>query len=210
MSQHYCLCGCGRPTKLAPRTDTRKGWRKGEPLRYSYGHRDLLRQTRDHVNWFWSHVDKRNGDGCWVWIGSFVVTGYGTLQVKGKSVGTHRYSYELHFGPISNGLFVCHRCDNRACVRPDHLFLGTIADNMNDAWSKQRMYPNGRHPGAKLFPEQVIEIRQRYASGESSRRLSAEYQINLTTIKKIVIGKGWKNIGGPLTHRSLAIKEIAS
>lgn len=92
---------------------------------------------------FWNRVEKTNG--CWQWTGSTDTNGYGQLRIPGprsshKKVRTSRYSWVLHYGPIPNGMLVLHTCDNRRCVRPDHLWLGTQADNMADMSNK------GRHP----------------------------------------------------------------
>lgn len=87
---------------------------------------------------FWSKVQKT--DGCWEWTGSRRPKGYGVFAVNGaRRESAHRVAYALFIGPISAGFFVCHRCDNPRCVRPDHLFLGTQADNMRD------MHAKGRH-----------------------------------------------------------------
>jgi len=88
---------------------------------------------------FWARVD-RDPDGCWEWTGARWVEGYGRLSL-GPGVGpkkAHRLSWELHYGAIPDGLDVLHRCDNPPCVRPDHLFVGTQADNMRDARAKHR------------------------------------------------------------------------
>lgn len=86
---------------------------------------------------FWLHVQK--SDGCWVWDGSANPAGYGVVWTNDKAlVGAHRYSYELHIGPIPEDLHVLHRCDNPPCVRPGHLFLGTAADNVRDMVQKGR------------------------------------------------------------------------
>lgn len=85
---------------------------------------------------FWRQVQKT--DTCWLWTGARSGAGYGQIGINDVRIFTHRFSWELHHGPIPAGLFVCHHCDNPPCVRPDHLFLGTPQDNMVDKIRKGR------------------------------------------------------------------------
>ena len=97
------------------------------------------RWTKTAEERFWSYVNK--GDGCWEWTASRSGKGYGVffhLGFSGRRTSAHRFSWELHNGPVPAGLHVLHHCDNPSCVRPDHLWLGTQSDNSKDMWNKGR------------------------------------------------------------------------
>lgn len=124
-----CACGCGGDLPLAKYPSQQAVWLRGHN-RAAHAQPSISKR-------FWSHVDKT--DGCWLWTGADKgALGHGRFYVKGKRTKVHRFSWELANGPIPPGLFVLHRCDNGACVRPDHLFLGTQADNIRDMDSKGR------------------------------------------------------------------------
>jgi hypothetical protein len=134
-------------------------------------------------------------DECWPWVGCLTPKGYGQINSggRGSPVAVHRLAYFLLFGPIPKGMLVLHRCDNPACVRPDHLFLGTAQDNSSDMVRKGRARGiRGNHPKAKLREEQVIEIRRRYALGNVSMRgLAKIFGVGSDQICRIVNRKKW-------------------
>lgn len=138
---------------------------------------------------FWAKVMPVTESGCWLWVGGSV-SGYGVIIVKNKPVQAHRLSYEMHKGPISKGLLVCHHCDIRCCVNPNHLFTGTYADNNHDRDSKGR---HVRH-SLKLTEEQVEQIKSRATIGTKKNPgncllLAKEYGVTRMTIYDIIKGR---------------------
>lgn len=135
----------------------------------------------------------RKTEGCWEWIGS-KSHGYGQMSVSGRPMRASRVSYMLHRGAIPEGLHVLHKCDNTACVRPDHLFLGTHADNMADAVAKGRIRSGERAPGAKLTAAGVLEIRRRLSEGARQATIAREFGIHQATVSSIGTGRKWARI----------------
>lgn len=171
---------------------------------------------------FWSKVNQAE-EGCWLWQGTMLSQGYGCFKIAGKMYKAHRIAYVYLKGAIPTGLVLCHTCDNPRCVRPDHLFLGTTMDNVQDAKKKGRLATGDRsgarlHPErmargdahwchlnperqrgennhhAKLSREQIADIRIRYAAGTVSQFVLAdEFHVAQTTISAIVRKESWKD-----------------
>jgi hypothetical protein len=150
---------------------------------------------------FWDHVDQ-SGD-CWLWTGGIRRHGYGLFTAAKFSWFAHRFSWTLHYGPIPDGLYVCHRCDNPACVNPAHLFLGTQADNMHDmvrkgrhAWKvgAERAARGERIGASKLTADDVRAIRVANATGATQRQLAGQYGLCQSTVWKIVHRLQWVHV----------------
>jgi hypothetical protein len=140
---------------------------------------------------YWPRV-VRKFSGCWGWIGSFDSRGYGRIceHYGGRFFKAHRLSWFLHHGEWPNQN-VLHRCDNPACTNPDHLFLGSHADNVADMVSKERHSRGEHRPNSKLTEAQVREIRERRAAGERRRDLANSFDVSEWTIQNIYSGKSW-------------------
>ncbi len=145
---------------------------------------------------FWPKADRSGG--CWLWKGKRNRRGYGVVSVNNRSRAAHRVAYEFAHGPIPPGLSVLHRCDNPACIRPEHLFAGTHHDNMRDMREKGRALCGKANAATRLTVDQVREIRRRYATGSIGTRLLArEYGVGRSTIQGIVSGKTWQHVTEP-------------
>lgn len=157
---------------------------------------------------FWAKVD-RSGD-CWEWTASKSQAGYGYFVLRGKTYKAHRLVVlDLLGKALGPTEFVCHRCDNPACVRPEHLYVGSVQDNVDDMIARDRHAHGARHgsrlhPGcaargervntSKLAAQQVIEIRARLSRGETQRALGRAYGVSQSAISKIARGKHWRHL----------------
>lgn len=154
--------------------------------------------TAQDADRFWSKVDK--SDGCWLWRGALFSNGYGQVSRTGGGIGAHRVSWFLAYGPIPDGLFVCHRCDNPPCVNPDHLFLGTAKDNRLDMMSKGKTTRPSQpvrgemHFWAKLTEDDVRSIRDLAAIGQTQRAIAGQFHIAPSRVCDIVNRRSWAHV----------------
>ena len=132
--------------------------------------------------------------GCWLWRRSCNNYGYGYLHSHGKRHAAHKVAYELYNGPIQKGLLVCHRCDTPNCVNPEHLFLGTPADNQKDMKLKKRSTIGERNPLAKLTEDKVVEVFKLHKSGMQQKDIAAMFNVSRATISLVVSRKNWGHV----------------
>jgi len=162
-------------------------------------------------------------NGCWNWTRA-TNKGYGVVNAMNRTFSAHRVSYELSIGPIPEGASVCHKCDNPACINPDHLWLGSHAENMADMKAKgrgakppvhygqdhwrhrqpEKVKRGAENPIAKLTDEQVIEIRRAYIAGEKREDIGPRFGLSPVSVSDITSGKSWKHLLGVNGAPSLA------
>lgn len=167
---------------------------RAKPMMY----RGLLINTTT-IQRFHRRMIKRKPDECWGWIGSHSDTGYGNMMCcRGKCINAHKLSWVIHIGEVPKGKCVLHKCDNRGCVNPKHLFLGTIADNNRDCLEKGRhLGPRGTQVfSAKLDERKVVEILSLYDNVEYKygmiNALARQFRVNRITISHIIHRRMWK------------------
>lgn len=174
----YCQCGCGQKARIN---------RDGKQNRYILGHRHRRQQSL--VEFFWTKVRiLADLDLCWEWQGYLKKDGYGyVMGDDGKNLLAHRVAYELSYGEMIKGLLVCHKCDNPKCCNPNHLFLGTHQDNMDDMVRKGRS-ARGKGKTWKLSSDDVKVIRSRLDNGDRSIDIARDFSVGKRTIIRIKNG----------------------
>lgn len=136
---------------------------------------------------FWSKVNVKGKDECWLWTAAKNHNGYGQFNNGVSNCRPHRWLWEREIGPIPNGTLLLHRCDNRACVNPNHLWLGTAQDNTDD------MIVKGRHKFKSILTESdVYIIRERLAKGDMHKDIAKDYNVSRATITDINTRKRWR------------------
>lgn len=149
---------------------------------------------------FWSKVERRQPNECWPWLGSRVLKSprgpeYGQFKLPhGRTTSAHRLSWQINYGAIPSGLFVCHRCDNPLCVNPTHLFLGTHKDNMADMKAKGSQAVGERVGTSRLAAETVQSIRRALAAGMTTREAAKAHGVSQTTSRLIGAGIRWSHL----------------
>lgn len=155
-------------------------------------------------------------DGCWEWTAHCIPKGYGHFRIGNKMHRAHRLSYELHVGLVPDGMMVLHQCDNRRCVRPDHLYLGTQEDNTRDMIERNRqatgdrvgtrrrmlqtkvlppVTPRKRNSGGRRLTEaDVIEARRSFAEGAKLRDLAERYGVAISTLSHAITRRTWRHL----------------
>jgi hypothetical protein len=157
-------------------------------------------KVRDVDSSFWARVDKDGANGCWEWTGARHANGYGHYSINRlgthQNYKAHRFVYELLYGEIPGGLFVCHSCDNKLCVNPAHLWLGNNSDNILDAKAKGRLDDRRGelNTNSKLTPEIIRHIRTQYDLGATQSSLSTKFNLSSSCVCNIVHRRAWQHL----------------
>jgi hypothetical protein len=152
----------------------------------------MIEVTSSLLRRFWAKVDKSNLGGCWEWTASYA-SGYGSFSVpidgKWRQRNANRISWLIHYSEIPDGLFVCHRCDNKKCVNPEHLFLGTPEDNMLDKMNKHRDYRHGTYVNSKVTADDVLKVFALREQGLTHQQIADQFSMSRPAITNILSRK---------------------
>jgi hypothetical protein len=148
-----------------------------------------------------SRSEKDPETGCLVWQGAQSTFGHGHIVINGVQMLTHRLSYELHEEEIADGMQINHKCHNPACINPEHLYMGTQKENVNDAVEEGSYVSNfgvgEGHIHSKLCEQDVIEMREKYETGDyTHEELADEYGVGVNTAGEAIRGVTWSHVGG--------------
>ena len=144
--------------------------------------------SQQDCNRFWNKVEKDGPGGCWIWSSATNTFGYGKFELDYKMVSAHRIAYELAKGPIPKGKYICHTCDNRRCVNPEHLYPGTAFQNAQDRINRGHQSNGSKR---RLTKTQVVELRLLASAGVPFENLCKRFDRELKTISCIVNGHSY-------------------
>lgn len=184
---------CGKPRKAL-----------GRCLSHYHKHKrakaDRSRIGSTAANRFNRMFERGGDEECWEWTRSRTPQGYGKFQVSSyRSMLASRFALVLSSGSdLDSDLQACHTCDNPPCVNPAHLYWGTARDNLQDQIDRGR---KPAHTSSRLTEQTVVQLRERYAAGESASDLGREFGVKQSTVFGVVNGKVWKDAQGPITFR---------
>jgi hypothetical protein len=164
-----------------------------------------MKINESDIERFWNKVDKNTDSGCWEWTAHLNRPGgYGRIKINGRTEQAHRVSWEIVNGKIPSGKVVCHKCANTICVNPEHLFIGTQYENIQDVVDKGRnnCIKGESHRWSKLTREDVLLIRDKYNTLNRGRMLVQDfvaqqanlYNVNPETIGAIIYGRTWRHL----------------
>jgi hypothetical protein len=194
----YCECGCGGRTTIADHTDRTYGYVKGEPKRFLRGHRHPVRTAAEAWEKLVYPKTGLRGE-CLIYTGTTDDKGYGSVLIgghsRGRRVKVHRIAYEVHHGPIPEGLFILHACDTPACVNPKHLRAGTADENSADMVRRGRAPNVGENSHAAVLTEaDVRDIRRRSEAGEKGCAIAAAYGVSQMCVSQVIRRVTWKHV----------------
>lgn len=152
------------------------------------------RRMSDLADLYFAKIEPDLNSGCWLWAGSIGTRGYARIAVGGREVAGHRLGWEIHNGPIPEGLFACHRCDTPACVNPRHIFLGTNQQNTADRDSKNRTARGERSGVAKLTDGAVAEVWRLRKLGLLHREIAAQVGVSKSLISEVLKRRLWRHV----------------
>lgn len=148
----------------------------------------MTRRTKQRFDEKWS----KDGD-CWVWQAGELHRGYGGFYLDGEMIGAHRASIEIHKDGVPEGKYVLHTCDRKMCVNPEHLYVGTQQENIDDALERGQVVTGEDNPSTKLTRKDVQDIRTLYNSSDITQsELGKEYGVDQSTVSKILNGEWWQ------------------
>ena len=187
-----CTCDCGNKS-IATTTALKNGNKKSCGCLRIENTTNIGKKNKQNTKKrFFKYVNKKTTSKCWEWTGNTGDSGYGRFWDTKKIVYAHRFSYQKYKGKIPQGLNVLHSCDNRKCVNPKHLFLGTHQDNSSDMVIKNRQ-AKGEQVGRSVLKEtQVIEIKNLLFKNIPICKIAKKYNVGWTTIYNIKTNKSWK------------------